>query len=473
MSWAEAIVWSFCRSILVASAGTLIASVIQPTLRQFRPARQGFVWGALLLPFFVPSLMTGYCYRDTSMALVHTPLLREMLYACIVLMQAVPVATVILAFAPRPATSPSALLLARRLRLSRHERWRLLLGSEFQYRFASFSLLFLISFQEADLAALMQAAGWTEWMFTKHAGGLPLAETIRRSLWPIAIQLPFLAPLVVWLGSNSPAAAIGLTKPSRSMPARKGITICWIAVSHLLVILLPAWQLVQGAGIGLGSLLEQPSIPREIGDGVLLAMTSGGLAMLLSLFLTRLLHRGSYSCTRSALLVLVLLPCSLGNLALGLVIAGIFQTSMFELAYDTPLPLILGEVIFLLPRTLILLSCTTRISLPSAHHMTRLLNRSAKPQQRSAAAELHWQTSGRNWLLATLIIFFWAYFEVLLPSILAMPGLAPVGLVLYNNMHYGRIAALGAKLALMLFVPFVFAVIMLRWGRFLFQFNNR
>lgn len=473
MSWAEAIVWSFCRSMLVASAGTLIASVIQPTLRQFRPARQSFAWGALLLPFFVPSLMTGYCYRDTSMALVHAPMLRECLYACIVFMQAVPVATVILAFAPRPATSPSALLLARQLRLSRPDRWRLLLGSEFQYRLAAFCLVFLISFQEADLAALMQAAGWTEWMFTKHAGGLPLAETIRRSLWPIAIQLPFLAPLVVWLGSASPAADIGLTKPSRSLPARKATIICWIVASHGVVILLPAWQLVQGVGIGLGSLLQQPSIPRELGDGVLLAVTSGGLAMVLSLFLTRFLQRGSHLCTRYALLACVLLPCSMGNLALGLVIAGIFQTSMLEFAYDTPLPLILGEVIFLLPRTLILLSCMTRISLPSANHMTRLLNMSAKPQQRAAAAELHWQTSGRNWWLATLIIFFWAYFEVLLPSILAMPGLAPVGLVLYNNMHYGRIAALGAKLVLMLFVPFVFAVVILRWRRFLFQFHNR
>ncbi len=406
------------------------------------------------------------------MALVHFPWLREFLYGLIVTMQVVPVAVVILAFSPTPATSAAALYTGRLFNLKPSQQWRLIVNSRFQYHIAAFCLLFLLSFQEADLAALMQASGWTEWMFTKHAAGLMLGETMRLTLWPVLIQLPFFIPVLFWLGKDSNLNSNAISHFFRSPKWMNGAVILWLIASILTVVLVPGSQLVLGIRVGIGSLFQQPSVPREIGDALLIAATTIVCAIGITATFRWMAFRKRGRSGTLLMLFCLLLPGLLGNLALGLIIAGIFQTAPLQFAYDTPLPLILGEVGVILPKTMILFHCVICMGVPASKHFISLLGSAVGRRQRISAAELQWQTTGRVRFAVVTIVGFWAYFEVLLPSILAMPGLAPVGLVLYNNLHYGRIAALGAKLALALLIPFLVALVYLLLRRFCSRFSS-
>ncbi|WP_417850890.1 hypothetical protein [Thalassoglobus sp.] len=470
MNWTEALIWSAGRSLILAIIGTVIANGLQTWLRGLSGAKKKRAWGGLLLPFFVPSLMTGYCYRDTAMSLIHFPWAKEILYGLIVMMQAVPVAVIILEFSSSPATSATALYSGGLMKLASTERWKLFLTSRFQYSLAAFCLLFVLSFQEADLAALMQASGWTEWMFTKHVGGLALQETISLTLWPILIQIPFLVPIVLWLGKAGDRNFNIIERSTLSQPGRDWFCTAWLSLAIAIVVIVPGSQLIRGIFIGFGSLFLQPSTFRELSDALLIAGTTTvgtlGLAVACRFFL---IQNGSSA--GRWLLFCLLIPGSMGNLALGLMLAGIFQTEPFQIAYDTPVPLVLGEILAILPRTLILLHCLSRMNFPASEYLVEMLKSSPDVRQRDQAIELAWQTQGRIRFITVAIVGFWAYFEVMLPSILAMPGLAPVGLVLYNNLHYGRIAALGAKLALAFMFPFLIAlgVLQLRklWSRLL------
>lgn len=447
--------FSAVRSLCIACCGTILAIAIQRWLLNVAPARKSIAWTLLLLPFFTPSLMTGYCYRDTSMALVHLQVLREALYACIVMAQTVPVAVVILSFSPPPETQLSSLHAASLLNLKLKERLRLLAGSYYQYRFCAFCILFLISFQESDLAALMQASGWTEWMFTKHVGGLALSQTMKLSLWTVLIQMPLLIPIVFWLGKNSSSHNNDELQPGESSVTVKFISRIWLLVAFLLVVLIPLVQIARGTSIGIASLLEQPSVARELGDGILLATTTALLLIFVAVPMIQKSEQISLSTGKYLLLFIVLIPGTVGSLALGLLLSGIFQTKQLQFAYDTPVPLIIGEICILLPKAMILVHCLGKFESLSGLHWNALLSTSDSDQHKQAASILRWQLTGRRKFAMVAIIWCWAYFEVMLPSILAMPGLAPIGLVLYNNLHYGRIAALGAKLALMLLIPLI------------------
>jgi hypothetical protein len=463
-----AIGFSLLRSILIAIGGTFLAMTLAGWLRS--STHRGWLWGLLLLPFFTPSLLTGYCYRDTAMSLVHVPLLREVLYGLLVAAQSIPVAVLLLRFAPPPHVSDTALhgwTLFRPSRSFHPRNWRLILGSRFQSRVAAGSILFLLSFQEADLATLLQASTWTEWMFTRHAGGLALSETLRLMIVPVLIQLPFLVPVVLWIARQRPGTNEQIERAIAPGRGGRWVCRCWVAGTLLLVCLIPLWQLVRGARQGLPVLWEQPSLPRELGDALLLAMTAGLGTIALGSGLLSACRRLSVSgsgmqgqpsiAIAMMLLTLLLVPGCLGNLALGVSLAAMFQWSPLHWAYDGPGPLILGEILHLLPRTMILLSCLAAIRTETGEHFQQMLSRSDDRRQRMGAGEVAWRLRGRIRLAVILIVCFWGYLEVMLPSILAPPGMTPVGLVLYNALHYGRITALGAKLALALIAPMLLA----------------
>lgn len=464
MGWLESLASSVGRSLFIASFGTLLAVAIHQSLAFVTPQRRKVVWLLLLLPFLTPSLMTGYCYRDTAMSLVHLKWAREILYGLVVMGQVIPVGVVILSFSPVAAVRISSLHIANMLKLSFVDRVKLLASSSYQYRFSAFCVLFLMSFQESDLASLMQATGWTEWMFTKHVGGLALSETIRLSLWTVVIQIPLLIPLVLWLGQGAESQNNDDLQLTSASLACRIVAALWGCVALLLVCLIPLVQMVRGSSIGIRSLIEQPSVPRELGDGILLATTTALLLIYLILPVVNWIDGKTTSALRVSILLLLLLPGCIGSLALGLILSGIFQTEPLRFSYDTPIPLVIGEVFVILPKALILVHCLGRSQSLSGLYWVSLLSKSRSFRYQQAANVLNWQLSGRRKFAMFAIIWCWAYFEVMLPSILAMPGLAPIGLVLYNNLHYGRIAALGAKLALMVAIPMIacFVFLLLR-----------
>jgi hypothetical protein len=446
-----AIGWSLLKSLAVTGLGLPLAVIIERCLRGLAPAARRLVWALLLLPCFTPALMVGYCYRDTSISLVPYPLVRELLYTVVLAAQAIPVAVVLLRFAPPPPVSETAIHCRGLLPGSAPPRWSLWLQSRSRSLIPAASILFLISFQEADLAALMQVATWTEWLYMHHAGGLSTDELLKASLPPLLIQLPVAIPILWWM-AHPAASELQGRRPHDPTACGRAAAFFWIGIAASAVCMIPAWQLIQGARQGWPALLQQPSTWREILDAGLIAASSCGLALLAGWVLVSRKKFGSVP-WEWPLLILAMVPGLSGTLNLAVLLAVFFQISPLAIAYDSPLPLLAGETLAVLPRVLILLNCVSRMRCESADHVLQLLLEMPSVREGCWLREVRWRTSGRIWFGVVLLVCWWVYLEVMMPSLLAMPGLVPVGLVLYNSLHYGRITALGAKLVLAMTIP--------------------
>lgn len=446
MTFLHGLGWSLSRSVVVTLLVLTLAAPLAAWLCGRRPGRQSLIaWGAVLLPLVTPTLMIGYCYRDTAVSLLVRPLLKELMYTALLTIQAVPVAVLMLWFSPPSSVSSAARHCGRQLQIP----WRIRCWLWWEQRRRAWgpaaALVFLLSFQEAELGTLLQAHGWPEWLYTRHAGGLPLRESLRRAGVAAALQVPLTLPVLWWLSFPAASAdAPEASRPPSNLQSR--VAVSWITISLLLAVVIPGVQLFRGARQGWPALLEQPSTWRELGDAFLLALTSGGLALALAAWLMRgFQRRGGLAMLGAPLL---LIPGLMGNLALGLFLATVFQTSPLRMAYDTPVPLILGETGMVLPRVVLLACCAMRSLRETGRHSLVLLSGSGDPMQRRNVARLDWRLRGRLWGAVAVLTMFWIFLEPVLSSLLAMPGLVPVGWVLYNSLHYGQISALGAKLAL-------------------------
>jgi len=455
---------SVLRSVIIAALGWWLARTIANWLSRIPGQYRWLVWIAILAPFFTPTLVTGYCYRDTALAMVHVSWAKELLYAVIITAQVVPVAVVVLWYSPSAPASDSALYLTRNSRLTITERIRLILQSAKRYDIAAFSVIFLLAFQESEFASLVQARGWTEWLFTRHVQGLKLSETIRLTIPAMCVQLPFLFPVVLWMNDHH----LGIQRyspPIQSSRVKGGVAVLWLLIATTVVCVIPIWQLFRSASWRAMAFVSERSFQEELGDSILVMVTTTAVVLGLWALLTR------WKRLRASVLLLLFLPGSLGSLSLGVILLGLFQTTPLQWAYDSPVPLVLGEVLFLLPRTWILFWCLNRSVKTSANHQVELLKGSSNANHQQRAAELSWFVSGRYWFLGLCLVGFWSYMELMLKSLLVFPGMAPISLVLYNAMHYGRIGLLGAKLFAALVFPglclFIFLQTRRLWVRYL------
>ena len=462
MTWQAALLGSLMKSVLITALGLLISRRLMFWIQQ-RPQRtQSLTWLLILAPCLIPSLMTGYCYRDTVVSLVRHPYFKELLYSLVVAAQAIPIAVLVLRFAPPSPVSATAVQTARLFRPRGLSLWRLQLQAHARSTIPAAAVLFLLSFQEADLASLMQTVSWTEWIYMRHAGGLPVNDSLRYVLVPLCIQVPLMLGVLAWVLPEGEAGEISRRDSNLSRWAIACVW-CWIILSWLVVVLVPGIQLLRGARQGLGALWQQPSTWKELGDAALIGLTSAGLAWGASWgFLRggpgrrRRIERGTPGrILWAALIALLICPGLTGGLTLGLVVSNTFQTDLFLPAYDGPLPLIFAETLWLIPRVLILQCCLSRLSTGTEQHELTILFDQGDRRQREMARQIHWQRAGRASCGVLVLAFLWSYLEVMLPSMLAMPGLVPVSLVLYNALHYGRITALAAKLVLAMTLPLI------------------
>ncbi|MCA8998548.1 MAG: hypothetical protein KDA80_16230 [Planctomycetaceae bacterium] len=472
MTYSEAILASLLRSLVIAGVGTPLAWMVFLGLDQSPGRLRPWFWLLVLLPFLTPSLMTGYCYRDTALALVHRPWAGELIYSLVIAGQTIPVGVLIYQFAPPPVVSDSARHVARLTRRRRPSNWRNPVGwAGLARHVVPCAAIFGLVFQEADLASLMQAATWSEWLFTHHAGGLPVGTSARLAAVPMLLQVPFLILLAVWVCRPRDLQE----RLKRTQPISKGawlLSINWVMIALLAVCILPSIQLFRGARQGWPTLFDQRSTWEELQDSLLLAVTCGGLVFwMASQALNTARRRFSKVPNANWAIPPLIAVCGvglMGNLSLGLILAAIFQTPLLQWAYDTPIPLIVGESLYVLPRTLILMAGASTLIDSSAHHCLGMV----RPQSSGRTShwrELQWRESGIVLFIVFLCGCGWVYLEVMLPTLLAMPGMAPVSLILYNSLHYGRISALGAKLVLALIVPLVAAALFLGVRRLSFR----
>ena len=146
---------------------------------------------------------------------------------------------------------------------------------------------------------------------------------------------------------------------------------------------------------------------------------------------------------------------------MGMGVAGMVQRPTLVSVRDTPLPLLIVETLFLLPRAMLLRLLIGRLTNSSAVHAARLLS-SGDRTHREQSARLIWRLDTVGRWGGLLLVSYWAYIELTLPSLLAPPGMTPAPVVLYKLMHYGQISGLSAMLFASLATPVVVMIVM--WG---------
>jgi ABC-type Fe3+ transport system permease subunit len=153
--------------------------------------------------------------------------------------------------------------------------------------------------------------------------------------------------------------------------------------------------------------------------------------------------------------MLILLPGLMGALALGLTVAAMVSQRPLVIFRDTPAPLVLAQILWLLPRAVLLRLLIGRWRDSTSIHKAQLLSRAADAARRRPASAVLWRLDAAPRFWGLLLVCYWAYIELTLPSLLAPPGMTPAPVVLYNLMHYGQISGLSAMLFATMAVPVV------------------
>jgi ABC-type Fe3+ transport system permease subunit len=460
VSFAAACGWSLARSLCVATVGVLIAARVSRLLRSGNGWTSRVLWGMILLPVFVPGLLIGYGYRNFSLSLVHQPFWNELAYAGLTLLMVMPVGTLILQASPPPPVSPAALHAVRLMQArGRRTTWRsqrrlvaIWVRSRLFATVPAWSAMFLLSFQETEVATLMQAAGWPEWTFTRLATGTQLATAARWLLVPVIVQLAVIGVAAALLaGSRRRVASAG--PPSEVSASERTFAWGYGLVGLGLLLVVPGTYVLRGTWDGFSVLGAHPRLMEQIGIGLLFGATAGLLAWLVSGAMVDCLRRG----TPWEVFIPLLLPGLLGAWTLGLVLAVLFQQPLLRGVYDTPVPMLLGEFLFQLPRAVLVRLLLGQWRDSTAAHQARLLGRAGDPTQRRRSSALLWRLDGRARLTGGLILCYWAYMELSIPSpaLLGPPGMTTAPVLLYNQMHYGQIPGLSALVLLTLAVPVV------------------
>jgi ABC-type Fe3+ transport system permease subunit len=485
VTFTAALAWSCLRALLIALAVLPVCSAVARWLQGDDGVVRRSRFAIVAMPFLFPELLVGYAYAPW---VAGRPLWGELACAGLMALRVVPVGVVAWLLTPPAAVTASALY-CRRLRLrtwrDRVEWLRLWLAGPVWSAVPTLALVWLISFQQFELAALVQATSWSDWLFVQQVGGLSLEASLRAALLPAVGQLAVLSLglVAVARSANDPHAMTASPVPSSGGLL---LTAAYLLAAWTILIGWPTLSLVAGLPAGFQQLLTQPLRMQGLARELFAGLAAAVLAALVAWWLARVIadeaagfhSRGqlrtdtSFQCHvvrwRSRLWWLLCLPGLLGSLVLGLALVALFQTPPLGVLYNTPLPWLLGLVLYLLPRGVLLRAWGEARRPQTAEYLADQLARSDDAAQRRHGRRLQWRLVEEPRFLAVAVLVVWGYLDLTTAYLLAPTGLTSGMVRLYNFMHFGRTAALSAEAFVLLAGPLVIAAAvwpLLRRGR--------
>ncbi len=350
------------------------------------------------------------------------------------------------------------------------ERARFALYGRFYAAVPAATLVFLVVFQEFELASLIGRPAWTVWLFDAQVGGLALSESLRLALLPILCEGIVLAPLL-WMiltnRSNGPSQRDMTRQPS--WPRRFGLWVFLLA-GLAIVCGVPAILVGRDTANGLVRVLQNKTQSRmlfkEIFSGLAYSLPAAVVATGIAAALAR---RARASRVASAGVFVVTLPGLAGSLVLGLTLIQLLQLPLLRFAYKTPLSLLAGLILFLLPRAVALRLLLSSTDANAGLHLTMLMRQSGAAAVRDQARELAWQVRWRTEFWGVALLSYWVYFDLTLAYLLAPVTIVSAPVMLYNQMHFGKNATLSALVFLTVLVPVLICVAVAAARRFVFR----
>lgn len=409
-------------------------------------------WVALLAPLLTPPLLISYAAAPIALALtVSRPWLLTF-YSALVVLKLWPIAAIARQLLPSPLTPESRHCLQLLPPLPPLARLRFTLRSLGAAPWLAVAFIFLCAFADFELASLLSCKTWTVMLFDAHAGGLVITESIRRSLFPVGVEVAVLIPAILLL-SRSPS--LGATVAPTDAPRRWPALVLAGLISGL-----PAARLLWLAATGIPQLGVQEIFGADLVTSLGVSLASAGTAWLWVLALHRPLSR-----------VAVVLPGLLGGMVLALCILSLSNPArptvfgfgpppelwrmVSEFLRNTPASLLVAEVLLLMP-VAVLVRTLFRARRPAeALHLARM----------AGSRRLIFDLALWPHFVAFALLFLLAYFEFTAATILAPIGLTPVFARLHNLAHYGQTAVLSAMLLAAFLAPAAVLALTLGVGR--------
>ena len=317
----------------------------------------------------------------------------------------------------------------------------------------------IVCFQDFETAALMQVdlrpASWTVWLFDARAANEQLSRLVRFAAWPIGVQVVLVGSVLALMRSGAGrAAGRAIRGDVRTESARVGVGrfkgLAWLVLvpGFLSVVVWPFAAGGREFGAGLWSLFQQGELASRFGQ-VAASYAVCGFSAIFSLWAAAELQAA-----RSRLWSIVfLLPGLSGSLVLSLLMLKLVQLPSLNAIYDSWLPMVLGQTLWLLPRAWLLVWLLRESISQESLHSARLLLPADDSRRRGFGASLLWRINCVRWLLAGAVLSHWAFWDVAIVSALRPVGFEPTVCRLYAEMHYGHTESLMALTVMSVVFP--------------------
>ncbi|MEP3482496.1 MAG: hypothetical protein ABJZ55_24860 [Fuerstiella sp.] len=462
MNFLLVLCWSVVRAIIVCSFATPIFVSLRNRILQPHSTTTAARWlsAMAVAPLFMPDLLLGFTYRLASAGFDFSEVATELLYATILLAKAVAIQIVCHWLVPPSNVSSSAIHLwkmsAQTSVKSRLALIRMKLAGPNRSITIGWILGALWCFQEFETAALLQIEqypiAWTVWLFDAKAANEPLVSCLQYALPAIMIQGLLIAACAIALrggSSNSPQHGnTVLPSGKASFAIWQSLSVMTIAIGFLLTIF---WPIALHSVAGINGLWKL-GVTGTFRLG-LEQIGKSGLVAILSAVASWKLSRWLFKTKSWRLGLMAIMPGLLSPLVLSLLLLGLFLTPVVRMVYDSWIPLIVAQTLWLLPRAFLLNVAVARTVCSEQTHAADLLKTSNDRKIQSNAHHLNWRLEQRPIWFAVTVLVVLAFWEVTISSILHPVSLQPMVCRLYREMHFGHTEVLAGLTALSVIFP--------------------
>ncbi|MDB5389049.1 MAG: hypothetical protein JWM11_4695 [Planctomycetaceae bacterium] len=453
-------IWTLFRSVLLVCLALPWCGLMVRWIRASQGWKRSLQWSLMSIPFLFPELLTGYAYSQMTRLLITDAWTREFWFDLLLFFRIVPVGTGLWYCSPPSPLSREAIhvrVLAIRPEVSSIRRigilcWYQLQGPARMTLFAGAGL-FLVIFQEFELASLLAVRSWTVWLFDAQVEGLPQWDSLKYVVLPALCTWLICGSLPWWVVGQHRESAELTSRPS-PMSARVQASLwLYLVLACALIAIYPFCLMGLETAQGLSALVYNWVHLRGLMEGILIA---GGLALIAAVVsdLAAEVLVAQFPPRGWKRIALVGVSCGLaGPLAIGLTLLSLFQQPGLISWRETTIPALCGLVVWLLPRAVVLQGIRRTLRSPIAEHAATLLSAAPDFQRQIAARRVQWLIRDRGQFAARVVLFHWAYWELTIPSLLNPAGLISAPVRLYIDAHFARNAILTAKACIMLLAP--------------------
>ena len=476
MNFSDACLWSLLRAVAAALLAVPAARCLAPLL--LASGRWTLLLATLALaPLFAPELLVGYGWSSFQLTQLHRPVANHCLYFALLLLKVFPAGAIARVCTPPPPVSPLAghcdRLLGTRAESGRSRGIRL--RAQWMRDLPAAAVVFLLAFQEFEIASLMQIPAWTVSLFdSQKKWGLQPDVMFERMLLPIAVELLVLIPLVVFClrsgSSNRPR-----WRDTDSPGPRRPVTGLILAAAGTIALWVIPFSLIASSGFSaIGGFASNRVLVQSFLLDLTAAIVLGTGAAVLALSLSRLLMHliasprpaGGEAMARRVSRNIVfwgaMIPGLAGAIVVCLSVLLVIQVPGLTGLRSTIMPAVFALTLFVLPRAVLIQLLTGTGHRSEAGHLAGLLTHAADHSRAMRGGRLLWATDARWLFLTGCVVFYQAMLNLTAAAVLCPPtvsifpgsmSVVPLPVRLYNMMHFGRTGPVSMMALLSVVVP--------------------